>query len=87
MMTLTAPVATDYMAKKTPPPPPPPDLPSETVRIEGDLMEQIRFICFHSKDARGKRIKIAQYLDNLIRGPVGREYAEIRARVAAEGQS
>ncbi len=78
----------ELMAKKPPQTPPAsePDLPSsETVRISGDLMEMLREICFHSRDERGRRFKMTQYLDGLIRPLVLREYAAFQKRQEGEG--
>jgi hypothetical protein len=63
------------VARKTPPPTPEtPEPPSETARIAGDLMEMMRKVCFNTKDSRGKRLKLAQLIDNLLRPAVLREY-------------
>ncbi len=45
----------------------PPLPPSETVRVAGDLMEMLRELAFHTRDTRGKRMKLTQIVDNILR--------------------
>lgn len=82
-------VFADEMAKKTAPPPPPtPDEPSsETARVATDLMEMMREICFNTRDDRGKRIKITQLVDNLLRPVVLREHREFKRKQAEKRAS
>lgn len=78
------------VAKRKPPTPPPedPQQPtSETVRVAVDLMEAMREICFHTKDSRGKRKKLAQWVDDHLRPVVFRELEAVRQRVQAEQKS
>jgi hypothetical protein len=53
---------------------------SETARVSKDLMEMMREICFHTKDDRGKRLKLTQLLDNLLRPAVRGAYNEFRRK-------
>jgi hypothetical protein len=57
---------------------------SETARIASDLMEMAREICFHTKTTGNKRLKLAQYLDNLLRPLITRDHAALQERLAQE---
>jgi hypothetical protein len=59
------------------------DLEPESVRLAGDLVEMVRYICFHTRDGK-KRLKLTKYLDSLLRSPVTRDYAATRKRVLQE---
>lgn len=65
------------MPKKTTPKAETASPPSETVRMAGDLMEMARAVCFHTRDSRGKRLKIAQLLDGYVRPLLERDYANV----------
>lgn len=68
------------VARKTPTPPPTtpgegPEPSSETARIAIDLMEMLRDIQDDERHARGgKRPKITQLLDNILRPALVREW-------------
>lgn len=68
---------------KPPAPPVPPagdELPSETVRLAGDLVDMLREIAFNTRDARNKRMKLTQLADGLFRPVVERAYREFKSR-------
>lgn len=84
-MTSDAATVQETMSKKKPPPPAPPlaepEQPSsETVRIDRELLEMARYICFHRRTAAGKRLKLTQYLHDLLSGPIAADYATERTR-------
>jgi hypothetical protein len=80
-------VTADPMGKKKPPQPPDPEpapddsTPSQTVRLDGDLVEMARYVCFHRRQG-GRRLKLTQYLDTLLRDAITKDYQEERARQA-----
>jgi hypothetical protein len=61
----------------------PPDLQAgtnETVRVDAELMEMARFICFHRK-VGGKRLKLTQFVDGILRGPILKQFAELQEQL------
>lgn len=82
-MTVALELPVHPMAKTSQTPEPDDSAPaSETARIAHDLMELMREICFHSREAKGKRIKLAQLIDNYLRPQVVRDHAALRKRLA-----
>lgn len=68
------------MAKKKPdsPPDPPPetdssgDTRSQTVRLAGDIVEMTRAILLARNKGRARRIKIGEFINELLREPLRR---------------
>lgn len=58
--------------------------PSGTLRLSTDLLEMMREICFHSRDNRGRRVKITQLADELFRPVVVWAYQDFQ-RAKSEG--
>lgn len=58
-----------------------PKPPSETVRIDSELMEKVRFICFHRRDSSGDRLTHGAYIDPIIRQRIEQDYEEILQEV------
>lgn len=74
---------------KKPTPPPEADLAtpsSETVRVAGDLVELLREIAFHSRDTRGKRMKLTQIVDNILRPGVLKMHGELQQETKSSRQ-
>lgn len=72
-----------FMAKKSTIPPPVAEStepPSETVRLAGDLIEMLRDICYNSRDSRGKRLKISQFMDEHTRSWLVGYYADFKKK-------
>lgn len=79
---------TDMAKKHTQPPQPTPaenqsgsEPTTEPGRIASDVMEMIRQLCFHGKDARGKRPKLTEMIDSLIRPAATQAFADLQRRL------
>lgn len=57
---------------------------TSTVRIDAELVRMARIICAHSPGRAGKQLKLVDYLDSLVRGPIQKRYREVLAEVAAK---
>lgn len=55
---------------------------SETVRVAGDLMALLRDICFYARDPRGKRYKLTQAVDTVLRTAITQWHAQVMAEAA-----
>lgn len=55
-----------------------------TVRMDADLVRMARVICAHTPGRGGKQLKLVDYLDSLLRGPITERHAEIMAQIAQE---
>jgi hypothetical protein len=60
---------------------------SETVRIPSDLVEMARFMAFHSKEVSGKRQRLSQVVESVLRAPLSRAYDDFKAALEAAQQS
>lgn len=58
-----------------------PDLPTETVRLKKDLVQMLRVICTHTLQD-GKRIKLGDYLDEMIREKVIKAHDKVLQEIA-----
>lgn len=56
-----------------------------TARIYNDLLEYARIVCAHAHTPGGRRLKLTEYLDSILRPAITRDHAATLARVA-EGQ-
>lgn len=54
---------------------------SETLRVHSDIMDMIRDIIYHDRDGRGRRYKLIQLGDELIRPVLTRRHREVMDRV------
>jgi hypothetical protein len=58
------------------------EIPSGTVRVDGPLLEKARYVCFHRRDERGKRVPLAQYIDQIIRAVIEKDYEDEQEKQA-----
>jgi hypothetical protein len=47
---------------------------SETVRLAADLVEMARVVCFNRRTSSGRRLKLTEYLDGLLRGQITKDF-------------
>jgi len=60
---------------------------SQTVRLPVDLVEMARFICFHRRGPKGRRIMLSRYLDSKLRQAITDEYHALQEEIARAAQS
>lgn len=53
--------------------------PHGTVRIDGELLEMARVVCFHTRAPLGARMKLAAYIDAIVRGRITEDFARVTA--------
>lgn len=58
---------------------PPAVPPHGTVRIDGELLEMARVVCFHTRTTAGARMKLAAYIDAIVRSRITEDYARVMA--------
>lgn len=58
--------------------------PTVTGRVATELMEMARIVCAHTKDSSGKRLKLTDYLDSILRPAITKDHEEVMARIAHE---
>jgi hypothetical protein len=63
------------------PMPTPERSPTETARIASELMDMARVVCAHTRDSRGRQLKLTDYLDKLLRGPITREHTAVLKKI------
>lgn len=77
MATAAAPMVREgLMADQTPSPSGGDRPATESVRLASDLVEMARVICFSRRVPKGRRLKIAEYLESLLREPITRDYQQ-----------
>lgn len=54
-----------------------------TVRVDTELVRKARIICAHTPGRAGKQLKLVDYLDSLLRGPINDRYNEVLAEITA----
>ncbi len=62
------------------------ELPTETVRLKKDLVKMLRVICTHT-ERDGKRVKIGDFVDGMIREQVAKAHDEVLQAIADQRPS
>ncbi|MDE2104068.1 MAG: hypothetical protein KGL39_42920 [Patescibacteria group bacterium] len=57
---------------------------SETVRVAHELMEMAREFCFNTRTSQGKRLKLTQYIDSLLRAAIIKDHKAMQKRLSQE---
>jgi hypothetical protein len=64
------------MADEQPTPPGGKHPGSETVRLASDLVEMARVVCFNRRTPGGRRVRVSEYLEALLREQITRDFEE-----------
>jgi hypothetical protein len=59
---------------------------TENTRIFVDLLDKARIICAHTRLPSGKRLKLTDYLDSLLRERITRDHDQVMKRLIQEQQ-
>ncbi len=55
--------------------------PTETTRVFTDILDMARTLCANTRLPNGKRLKLTDYLDSILRERVSRDYDEMLKRM------
>lgn len=55
-----------------------------TVRIDSELVRMARIVCAHRDGRNGNRLKLVDYLDQLVRGLITKDYQDLLESIASE---
>ena len=58
--------------------------PTVTVRVDTELVRMARIICAHTPGRAGKNLKLVDFLDGLLRGPIQTRYKEVLAKLVED---
>lgn len=57
---------------------------TQTTRVATDLMDMLREIAVHTKDARGRPMKLTDLLDSLLRPVTVQRHQQVMDRIVSE---